>query len=196
MEVPGGLEGGFTYNADIYLPETAAAFRERYLELLRRIAGDSSLTMADFTDVGGSSAGRLLRRLSGDGAAAPAPAPAAAPASRPAEAFASDNERALARIWSELLNVEVSHVSPRDNFFDLGGDSLLAMRAVEAAGRTLGFRIDARRYFYESLAQLANPQAAAAVAPAAQAAASRPEAEQGGGLLKRVFGALGGKGRK
>jgi len=196
MEVPGGLEGGFTYNADIYLPETAAAFRERYLELLRRIAGDPSLKMAEFTDVATSSAGQLLRRLSGAGAAAATAAPAAAPVGRPAEAFSSDNERALARIWSELLNVEVAHVSPRDNFFDLGGDSLLAMRAVEAAGRTLGFRIDARRYFYESLAQLANPQAAAAVAPAAQAAPGRQDAGQGGGLLKRVFGAFGAKGRK
>jgi acyl carrier protein len=135
-----------------------------------------------------------LRRLSGSGE--PAPAPAAAAANRPAEAFSSDNERALARIWSELLNVELAHVSPRDNFFDLGGDSLLAMRAVEAAGRTLGFRIDARRYFYESLAQLANAQAAAVIAPAAQAVAGRKDADQGGGLLKRVFGAFGGKGRK
>jgi len=189
MEGPGGLEGGFTYNADIYLPETAAAFRERYLELLRRIAGDPSLRMADFIDVGTSGAGRLLQRLSGGG---DAPAAAPAPAIRPAEAFSSDNERSLARIWSDLLNVDPAHVSPRDNFFDLGGDSLLAMRAVEAAGRTLGFRIDARRYFYESLAQLANPQAAAAFAPAAV----RKEPEQGGGLLKRVFGVFGGKGRK
>ena len=193
MEVPNGLEGGFTYNADIYTPETAAAFRERYLELLRRIAGDPSLKMAEFTEVGTSSAGQLLRRLSGSGAPVAAPEPAAAaPAAKPAEAFASDNERTLARIWSELLDVEVAHVSPRDNFFDLGGDSLLAMRAVEAAGRALGFRIDARRYFYESLAQLANAEAAVTVAPA-QAAAARKEPEEGGGFLKRLFG---GKGRK
>ncbi|HEY9028660.1 MAG TPA: condensation domain-containing protein, partial [Burkholderiaceae bacterium] len=193
MEVPNGLEGGFTYNADIYTPETAAAFRERYLELLRRIAGDPSLKMAEFTEVGTSSAGQLLRRLSGSGAPVAAPEPAAAaPAAKPAEAFASDNERTLARIWSELLDVDVAHVSPRDNFFDLGGDSLLAMRAVEAAGRALGFRIDARRYFYESLAQLANAEAAVTVAPA-QAAAARKEPEEGGGFLKRLFG---GKGRK
>ncbi len=191
MEGPGGLEGGFTYNADIYLPETAAAFRERYLELLRRIAGNPSLKMAEFTDAAGSSAGQLLRRLAGDGKPAAEPVPAAAVrASNPAEAFASDNERALARIWSELLAVDLAHVSPRDNFFDLGGDSLLAMRAVEAAGRTLGFRIDARRYFYESLAQLANADAAVTVAPAAVAS----PAERSGGLFKRVLTAIGRKG--
>ena len=189
MEGPGGLEGGFTYNADIYLPETAVAFRERYVELLRRIAGDPSLKMAEFTDVAGSSAGQLLRRLAGSGVPASEPVPAAAArASNPAEAFASDNERALARIWSELLDVDLTHVSPRDNFFDLGGDSLLAMRAVEAAGRTLGFRIDARRYFYESLAQLANSEAAVTVAPAAA-----PPAERSGGLFKRVLTAIGRK---
>jgi hypothetical protein len=70
------------------------------------------------------------------------------------------------------------------------------MRAVEAAGRSLGFRIDARRYFYESLAPLSNAQAAAAIAPAALAVPGRKDPEQGGGLLKRVFGAFGGKGRK
>ncbi len=62
------------------------------------------------------------------------------------------------------------------------------MRAVEAAGRTLGFRIDARRYFYESLAQLANSEAAVTVAPAAA-----PPAERSGGLFKRVLTAIGRK---
>ncbi len=195
MEVPNGLEGGFTYNADIYLPETAAAFREHYVELLRRIAGDPSLKMSEFVDVATSASGQLLRRLSGNGAETGC-VPATPAAGRPKTAFASDNERTLARIWSELLNVDVEQVSPRDNFFDLGGDSLLAMRAVEAAGRSLGFRIDARRYFYENLAQLANADAAVTIAPAgAVPAAARKEPEPGG-LLKRVFGAFGGKGRK
>jgi amino acid adenylation domain-containing protein len=191
MEGPHGMEGGFTYNADIYLPETAVAFRERYVELLRRIAGDPSLRMAEFTDDSDSAPGRLLRRLAGNGSA-PAVATSAAPATgRPAVAFASDSERSLARIWAELLDIDPAHVSPRDNFFDLGGDSLLAMRAVEAAGRQLGFRIDARRYFYENLAQLANADAAVTIAPAGAAAVARKE-ESSGGLLKRLFG-YGGK---
>ena len=187
MEAPQGLEGGFTYNADIYLPETAAAFRERYLELLRRIADDPSLKMAEFTDVATSPSGRLLQRLAGQGGATAAAIPAAPAAARPAAAYGSDNERHLARIWAELLNIDAGHVSPRDNFFDLGGDSLLAMRAVEAAGRQLGFRIDARRYFYENLAQLANADAAVTIAPAAVNVAPRKE-EPSGGLLKRMFG--------
>ncbi|MBL0804906.1 hypothetical protein G6539_33860, partial [Streptomyces albidoflavus] len=37
-------------------------------------------------------------------------------------------ERTLARIWSEVLGVE--RVGAQDNFFDLGGDSILSMQVV------------------------------------------------------------------
>jgi amino acid adenylation domain-containing protein len=198
MEVPGGMEGGFTYNADIYLPETAAAFRERYAELLRRLVADPALRLADLVSTQGSSSGQYLRRLAGGDDApdviASDSAPAAPVASAPngageaRAATGTPNEQTLAKIWAQMLDIDVTNISPQDNFFDLGGNSLLAMRAVEASGRALGFRIDARRYFYESLAQLAREQAAAVAAPAAP-----PES---GGLLKRVFGAFSGKSRK
>jgi amino acid adenylation domain-containing protein len=210
MEVPAGLEGGFTYNSDIYLPETAAALRERYTELLRRVAAQPAITLAELVAPEGSAAAQYLRRMA-DEEARPAAAvedataaaavaandaatPAATPASDadPLSKFASDNERALAKIWAGLLDVDVGHIAPGDNFFDLGGNSLLAMRAVEFSGRTLGFRIDARRYFYESLAQLANEQAAA---PAAAAPAAPARTGESRGLLKRVFG-FGAKGVK
>ena len=64
------------------------------------------------------------------------------------------------------------------------------MRAVEAAGRTLGFRIDARRYFYESLAQLAIQHFESQAAPTA---ASAQQADRPGGLFKRVLSAIGRK---
>jgi hypothetical protein len=144
--------------------------------------------MSEFTDVAASASGQLLRRLAGQGGAPAVAAPAAPAAARPTVAYGSDNERDLARIWAELLNVDPGQVLPRDNFFDLGGDSLLAMRAVEAAGRQLGFRIDARRYFYENLAQLANADAAVTIAPAAAAAVAARKEEPSGGLFKRMFG--------
>lgn len=40
-------------------------------------------------------------------------------------------ESAVAEVWSELLGV--AHVSPDDDFFQLGGDSLLAVKAVMLA---------------------------------------------------------------
>jgi len=197
MEVPGGLEGGFTYNADIYLPETAVALRERYEELLTRVAGDPSVRLSELTDAGSSTSAQWLRRLSGVAEARPAVATARAAAGGDgvgAHAFASDNERVLAGIWAELLDIDIARISPLDNFFDLGGHSLLAMRAVESSGRALGFRIDARRYFYENLGQLAGAQASKGE-PAAAAARARGNDEKGG-LLKRVFGGFGAKSRK
>jgi amino acid adenylation domain-containing protein len=198
MEVPGGLEGGFTYNADIYLPETAVALRERYTELLARVAGDPSVPLSELTDAAGSPSAQWLRRLSGstDSMAAPAAAGESTSGARDGaqHAFTSDNERVLAGIWAELLDLEIARISPLDNFFDLGGHSLLAMRAVESSGRALGFRIDARRYFYENLGQLAGAQASKGE-PAAAAARARGNDEKGG-LLKRVFGGFGAKSRK
>src|SRR6185312_15406307 len=49
-------------------------------------------------------------------------------ASRRFEAPRTDTERALAAIWTELL--EVPNVGVNDDFFDLGGQSLMAIRAV------------------------------------------------------------------
>ena len=40
-------------------------------------------------------------------------------------AFLSDRGRYLAEIWSELLGP--ADIGPEDDFFDLGGDSLLAL---------------------------------------------------------------------
>jgi natural product biosynthesis luciferase-like monooxygenase protein len=52
-------------------------------------------------------------------------APAAAPA---APALVVVTVDALAAIWARVLNVE--HVDPDDNFFDLGGHSLVAMQLI------------------------------------------------------------------
>lgn len=43
----------------------------------------------------------------------------------------TEDEKLLADIWSDVLDLE--HVSADDNFFDLGGDSILAVRVVAKA---------------------------------------------------------------
>ena len=45
MDKPEGLEGAIIYNADIYRRETGAAFKERYLELLRLVAQQPDATL-------------------------------------------------------------------------------------------------------------------------------------------------------
>jgi amino acid adenylation domain-containing protein len=59
-----------------------------------------------------------------DRAALPSPERSLEPAHRTPPA--SDVERTIAEIWSEVLNIP--NVGVRDNFFDLGGHSLLMMR--------------------------------------------------------------------
>ncbi|MFP5261579.1 MAG: amino acid adenylation domain-containing protein [Blastocatellia bacterium] len=56
-------------------------------------------------------------------------------------------ERALARIYSEALNVE--RVGVNDNFFDLGGHSLLAARVIARIREGFMLRIPLRKIFEE-----------------------------------------------
>ena len=80
----------------------------------------------------------------------PAPEPAAAgePLS-PGGAV----EEALAGIWREVLGLE--RVGAHDNFFHLGGDSILSLQVVSRAGRQ-GLRLTPRQIFqHRTLAELA-----------------------------------------
>jgi amino acid adenylation domain-containing protein/non-ribosomal peptide synthase protein (TIGR01720 family) len=57
----------------------------------------------------------------------------------------NETERALAKIWEELLNVE--RVGIHDNFFELGGHSLLAMRVVSSVRKELNIELNIRELF-------------------------------------------------
>src|SRR3954454_12157615 len=57
----------------------------------------------------------------------------------PAAASSSPIEDTLARIWCQLMKGE--HIKARDNFFDLGGDSLLAVRLAYLIEETMGMRL-------------------------------------------------------
>ncbi|HYH44470.1 MAG TPA: condensation domain-containing protein, partial [Thermoanaerobaculia bacterium] len=79
----------------------------------------------------------------------------------------SSAEEILARIWAEVLQVE--RIGVRDDFFDLGGDSILSMRVVARAAEA-GLQITPRQVFdHPTLAALA--EAAVAVGAAAGAVA-------------------------
>ena len=71
-----------------------------------------------------------------------------------AEPEASDSERLIASVWSEVLGRE--QVSVQDNFFALGGHSLLALRAVARLKKHLGVAIAVRDvYRHPQLSDLA-----------------------------------------
>lgn len=62
-------------------------------------------------------------------------------------------EEALAAIWAELLELEI--VGSEDNFFALGGDSLIAMRLVIAVEKRLGCTVPMTFLRQPTVAQLA-----------------------------------------
>ncbi len=210
MEKPHGIEGAVTYNADIYLPETGEAFKDRFVELMHKVAAQpETLIETLLSPEGSSSAARLA------GLAATAPDSAAPPASggvviaigkatapaKPATTMAllPPEQARLAQVWASALDIDVNDIRASDNFFDLGGDSLQAMRVVELSEQTLGFRIEPRRYVFESLAQLASAPPASGSEGRTGRTTNRgnlePEAPaKSGGLLGRMFSGWGRKG--
>lgn len=67
---------------------------------------------------------------------------------QPAHAFAApegETERALAALWSELLGI--GSVGRGDNFFDLGGESLMVVRVVSRMRKLFGVDMQVRTLF-------------------------------------------------
>jgi acyl-CoA synthetase (AMP-forming)/AMP-acid ligase II/acyl carrier protein len=71
----------------------------------------------------------------------------------PSNELRTSVEHAVASVWKELL--KVTKVGPQDNFYELGGDSLLAVEAVLALEEVFGRRIDPRLMFFQTLEQVA-----------------------------------------
>ncbi|NEC16365.1 amino acid adenylation domain-containing protein, partial [Streptomyces sp. SID8014] len=104
-----------------------------------------------------------------DRLALPAPGPADTDrADRPRTAPRTATERVLARIWSEVLHA--GEVGADDDFFDLGGDSILALQVVTrlraATSVALPWRALFERPVLADLAALSDARAQEAGAPA------------------------------
>jgi acyl carrier protein len=54
-------------------------------------------------------------------------------------------EESLVAIWQDVL--KIARVGVEDNFFDLGGHSLLVMQVVSRAERALGITMPVRSFF-------------------------------------------------
>ncbi|PZR91140.1 MAG: hypothetical protein DLM67_16785 [Candidatus Nephthysia bennettiae] len=82
--------------------------------------------------------GKLDRRALPD----PGPQPAHDPVAPPPQ---TATEQAVARIWADALGL--TRVSVHDDFFELGGDSLLAIRVVAAIEKEFGRRLPLASFF-------------------------------------------------
>ncbi|HET7460821.1 MAG TPA: amino acid adenylation domain-containing protein [Longimicrobium sp.] len=84
----------------------------------------------------------------------------------------TDAEAALAAIWAEVLGVE--RVGVDDNFFALGGDSIVSIQIVARANEA-GLRVQPRHVFtHQTVAELASIAGQAAETAAEQGAVSGP----------------------
>ena len=82
-------------------------------------------------------------------------------ATREPTAARSDVSKILSEVWRDLLGVE--EIDPGDNFFEIGGDSLVALQVTSRA-RELGIHLTQQQLFesptLEDLARVAAPAAA------------------------------------
>ncbi len=195
MDKPFGLEGALIYNADVYLRETGAQLRERYLEVLRRVAQDPNATLAEIADTEGSTSALYLRKLAAvepdKSVQVAAEAETAGTPRKARQTLLSPEHAPLAQIWAGVIGIDVDDIRASDNFFDLGGDSLLVLRAVQQAAQTLGHRVEPRRYLFENLGQIASSARSVpegVPSDLAELAAGTAAHAQRGGLLSRTFG--------
>jgi amino acid adenylation domain-containing protein len=170
------LVGGLTYNTDLYRTETARTLHKRLLEIMAQAGRNSNQPLEHLLAPYLSSNDPSVNQSWQNSSAPTAPAIAKDPPT-------TDAEKALASIWAELLQIQ--GIERTDNFFDLGGNSLLAMQAVRAAGQHFSVQLDPRRYLLESLAVLAQGYQSALQAANAPAIQKK-------GLIGRLFG--GGRG--
>ncbi|MFN4266565.1 MAG: amino acid adenylation domain-containing protein [Aquabacterium sp.] len=117
-------------------------------------------------------------------------APHIVPAPKSTTGAQTPTERIIAEVWESVLGIP--GIGPADNFFDLGGTSLLAMQAMTKLETLLGKRISAQRMVFDTLGQIAatydaqdaSGQAICPVTEADPASANAP----GRSLLQRLGG--------
>jgi amino acid adenylation domain-containing protein/non-ribosomal peptide synthase protein (TIGR01720 family) len=152
------------YNSDLFESGTIARLAGHLETLLAGIAADPHQpvsALADGENVSAAGPGdRTALRAVPDRADTAAGATGYVAPRTPAE-------HALARIWADVLGVD--RVGVEDNYFELGGDSILSIQVVSQARRD-GLDLTSRDIFlYQTVASLA----------AGMAGATQPVADQG-----------------
>jgi amino acid adenylation domain-containing protein len=92
------------------------------------------------------------------------PAPEQALASRDKRPLETETEKILAGVWSEVLHVPQDRIGRGGNFYELGGDSLLATQVMARVDEALGVAIPLQTFF-EAITLEAQAQAIDAARP-------------------------------
>ena len=112
-------------------------------------------------------------------------------------------EKRLAKIWQGIVGVP--RVALNENFFDIGGHSLLSIRVIVKVKKEFGVRLDQAKMVLLTLEQMANEidQLSGAVDKAQQTQVLEPQAEAGDTMRsseqpekKGLFGSIFGKSKR
>ena len=146
------------FNTSLFKLERVAGMVKDYIELLRRITIEVDVRIDNVALHGAPqrTSTRVNRRRDGHGGSKRGKASASA-AGRGERPPAVDVEQALlAEIWKDVLGVQ--EIGLRDNFFDVGGHSLLAARLTTQIQNVTGRKIPVSSIFraptIEALARL------------------------------------------
>ena len=133
VELEDGIEGGVHYDAGLFLPSTAAWLRDRFLALLERLVQDPAQSVQALLRQLPARQVPSLRLVATTSEAPPTgPLPARTP---------TGAQETLARIWQDLLQPPQGRVRPQDNFFALGGSSLMALQCMARIESELGIKL-------------------------------------------------------
>lgn len=100
----------------------------------------------------------------------------------------TETERQLADIWKDVLGV--ARVSVHDNFFDVGGHSLLSVRVVSRVDKLMGVRLNQANMVLQTLEQLAAEIERQGAGSAAGTDASPDPATSNLGIGQKLLNAL------
>ncbi|MCZ2528262.1 amino acid adenylation domain-containing protein, partial [Streptomyces sp. HB2AG] len=161
------LVGYLVYEQDLAARPDTESVRARLAERLPEYLVPPVLVPLDAMPL--NSNGKVDRR------ALPEPRPGDGAAAADRTAPRNETERVLAGVFAEVLGVE--RVGVHDNFFDLGGDSILSIQVVSRARRA-GLTLTSKDVFVrQTVAALA--QAASVTEPAGTAGTDAAAADRG-----------------
>jgi amino acid adenylation domain-containing protein len=169
VENESGLTGSLVYNSNLFDARTIRLMRDRFQSLLQKVSIDPGRRMDSLID---ASAAREVGAI-GDVSITRDAFDAHIVAGDEREAIPHEmdpRDSYLAGVWSQIL---ATVVVPSDNFFDLGGNSMLAVQMAERVMRETGFKIKILRLASQSLSQIAADFPAGAETPM-HASSARP----------------------
>jgi thioesterase domain-containing protein/acyl carrier protein len=142
------------YNSELFLEDRAARMLEDYFGVLRAIVVDPDARILDLP-VAGAARDQVLQTPVSFPVPAPLPRRTVCTASEDVLSGSKTNalqswesakhQKLLLGIWKEVLGIP--EVTARDNFFDVGGHSLLAARLIAEIERATGRKIPVSAVF-------------------------------------------------